>query len=173
MNADWAKTPSSDGIAHQPLAASPLIFDRFASSITSSSAMQLSSPFTLPLNNSNRIGLTIAIWSHGPSTVHDVHTALNADPTAPKQLAYTTLLRNLVKRAFLDQKPEGRAHRFAPLITAAAYELMMVRQMREELFGGDVGRMMMRIGEDEEIEARKRERIQALTVFFIPRQPAP
>ena len=49
----------------------------------------------------------------------------------------------------------------------------MVRQMRVELFGGDVGRMMGRMAEDEEIEARKRERIQALTVFFIPRQPAP
>jgi hypothetical protein len=32
----------------------------------------------------------------------------------------------------------------------------MVRQMRVELFGGDVGRMMMRIAEDEEIEARTR-----------------
>jgi len=107
------------------------------------------------------------IWHNGPSTVYDVHVALNAQPNSPKQLAYTTLLtvlRSLVKRAFLDQKPEGRAHRFAPLITAAAYELAMVRQMRVELFGGDVGRMMGRMAEDEEIEARKRERIQALAV---------
>ena len=105
------------------------------------------------------------IWRNGPATVHDVHVALNADPTAPKQLAYTTLLtvlRSLVKRALLDQKPEGRAHRFAPLITAAAYELAMVRQMRVELFGGDVGRMMMRIAEDEEVEATKRTRIRDL-----------
>ena len=82
------------------------------------------------------------IWRNGPATVHDVHDALNAQPDSPKQLAYTTVLtvlRSLVKRAFLDQKPEGRAHRFAPLITAAAYELAMVRQMRVELFGGDVG----------------------------------
>ena len=107
------------------------------------------------------------IWANGPATVHEVHDDLNAQPNAPKQLAYTTVLtvmRSVVKRAFLDQKPEGRAHRFAPLITAAAYELAMVRQMRVELFGGDVGRMMMRIGEDEEIEARTRARIQELAV---------
>ena len=104
------------------------------------------------------------IWRNGPSTVHDVHDALNAQPGV-KQLAYTTLLtvlRSLAKRAFLEQKPEGRAHRFAPSITAAAYELAMVRQMRLELFGGDVGRMMMRIAEDEEIEARTRTRIRDL-----------
>ena len=29
------------------------------------------------------------IWRTGPSTVHDVHVALNAQPDAPKQLAYT------------------------------------------------------------------------------------
>ena len=108
------------------------------------------------------------IWHNGPATVHDVHDALNAQPDAPKQLAYTTFLtvmRNLAKRSFLDQKSEAtRSHRFEPLITEAAYELAMVRQMRVELFGGDVGRMMMRIAEDEEIEARKRERIQALAV---------
>ena len=105
------------------------------------------------------------IWRNGPSTVHDVHVALNTHPTAPKQLAYTTVLtvlRSLVKGAFLDQKPEGRAHRFTPLITAAAYELAMVRQMRVDLFGGDVGRMMGRMAEDEEIEARTRARIKDL-----------
>ena len=40
------------------------------------------------------------IWSHGPSTVHDVHVALNTHPNSPKQLAYTTLLtvlRSLAK----------------------------------------------------------------------------
>ena len=114
-----------------------------------------------------QLRVMLYIWVNGPSTVHEVHVALNTQPDTPRQLAYTTLLtvlRSLVKRAFLDQKPEGRAHRFAPLITAAAYELAMVRLMRREVFGGDVGRMMMRIAEDEEIEARKRERIQALAM---------
>ena len=105
------------------------------------------------------------IWRNGPSTVHDVHDALNAQPGAPKQLSYTTVLtvlRSLVKRALLDQKPEGRAHRFAPLITAAAYELAMVRQMRVELFGGDVGRMLGCMAGDDGIDEAKRVRIRAL-----------
>ena len=44
------------------------------------------------------------IWSHGPSTVHDVHDALMSDPLA-KRLAYTTVLtvmRNL--RTFLPMR---------------------------------------------------------------------
>jgi len=112
-----------------------------------------------------QLRVMLYIWANGPSTVHEVHVALNTQPDTPRQLAYTTLLtvlRSLVKRAFLDQKPEGRAHRFALLITAAAYELAMVRQMRVELFGGDVGRMLGCMAGDDGIDEAKRVRIRAL-----------
>jgi predicted transcriptional regulator len=105
------------------------------------------------------------IWRNGPSTVHDVHDALNAQPDAPKQLAYTTVLtvmRSLVKRKFLDQKAEGRAHRFVPIITDEAYAAEMMRQIRVDVFGRDVGKMLACMAGDHGIEAAMRAKIQHL-----------
>ena len=104
------------------------------------------------------------IWKHGPSTVHDVHTALNAATTG-KQLAYTTILtvmRNLARRKFLSQAADGRAHRFTPLIDERTYKLGIVRQMRHDLFAGDVGTMVSYIAQDDEIEDAKRGKLRGL-----------
>jgi predicted transcriptional regulator len=106
------------------------------------------------------------IWQHGPATVHDVHDALNVQVGA-KQLAYTTVLtvlRNLFKRKFLDRKAEGRHHRFAPLISEETYKLAMVRQMREELFGGDAGQMLGCIARDDGINEITRGLLQELAI---------
>jgi predicted transcriptional regulator len=102
------------------------------------------------------------IWKHGPSTVHDVHGALNADASG-KQLAYTTILtvmRNLARRKFLSQSADGRAHRFSPLIDERTYKLGIVRQIRKELFAGDVGTMLSYIALDDEIDASKRAKLR-------------
>jgi predicted transcriptional regulator len=104
------------------------------------------------------------IWKHGPSTVHDVHTALNAQTTG-KQLAYTTILtvmRNLARRKFLSQAADGRAHRFTPLIAERTYKLGIVRQVRKDLFAGDVNVLLSYIAEDDEIEEPKRAKLRAL-----------
>jgi BlaI family transcriptional regulator, penicillinase repressor len=104
------------------------------------------------------------IWKHGPSTVHDVHTALNAQ-AASKQLAYTTILtvmRNLARRKFLSQAADGRAHRFTPLIDEKTYKLGMVRQLRKELFAGDVSTLLLFISLDDEIEESKRAKLRDL-----------
>lgn len=103
------------------------------------------------------------IWKHGPSTVHAVHDALNAEPDAQK-LAYTTILtvmRNLAKRKILNQKPAGRSHIFEPLIDERSYKLGILRQVREDLFGGDAGQMLKLLAQDEAIEGDVRERLAA------------
>lgn len=105
------------------------------------------------------------IWKHGPSTVHSVHDALNAEPGAPK-LAYTTILtvmRNLARRKVLNQKATGRSHVFEPLIDEDTYKLGMLRQVRRDLFGGDVTRLLAYLARDEEIDASVRGRVQELS----------
>jgi len=104
------------------------------------------------------------IWQHGPSTVHQVHDALTGEPGAPK-LAYTTILtvmRNLAKRKILSQKPAGRSHIFEPLIDERSYKLGILRQVRNDLFAGDVDRMLALMAEDEDVEPGARERSQQL-----------
>ena len=105
------------------------------------------------------------IWKLGPTDVHAVHQALNIQGT--KKLAYTTILtvmRNLVKRAFLDQQREGRKHRFIPLIDQGTYALAMVRNLRLELFGGNVLRLLGCIADDDGIDPLKRRRIRELAL---------
>jgi BlaI family transcriptional regulator, penicillinase repressor len=98
------------------------------------------------------------IWKHGPSTVHSVHDALNNEPGAQK-LAYTTILtvmRNLARRKILDQKASGRSHVFEPLVDEDSYKLSILRQVRKELFSGDVNRMLNFLSRDDEIDDSKR-----------------
>jgi predicted transcriptional regulator len=104
------------------------------------------------------------IWKHGPSTVHDVHTALNGQ-SAGKQLAYTTILtvmRNLARRKFLSQAADGRAHRFSPLIDERTYKLGMVRQIRKDLFAGEVDTLLSYLALDDELDEGKRSRLREL-----------
>ena len=101
------------------------------------------------------------IWKHGPSTVHSVHDALNSEPGAPK-LAYTTILtvmRNLARRKILNQNASGRSHVFEPLVDEDSYKLSILRQVRKELFSGDVNRLLNYLSRDEEIESEKRDQI--------------
>jgi BlaI family transcriptional regulator, penicillinase repressor len=98
------------------------------------------------------------IWQNGPSTVHSVHDALNGEAGAQK-LAYTTILtvmRNLARRKVLNQKASGRSHVFEPLIDEDTYKLGILRQVRRELFGGDVTKMLTYLSRDEDIEESKR-----------------
>ncbi|MBA3845597.1 MAG: BlaI/MecI/CopY family transcriptional regulator [Planctomycetes bacterium] len=101
------------------------------------------------------------IWKHGPSTVHAVHDALNGEPSAPK-LAYTTILtvmRNLARRKILNQKASGRSHIFEPLVDEDSYKLSILRKVRNELFSGDVNRLLDFLSRDDEIETEKRDQI--------------
>jgi BlaI family penicillinase repressor len=105
------------------------------------------------------------IWKHGPSTVHDVHSALNGQPGG-KQLAYTTILtvmRNLARRKFLSQAADGRAHRFSPIIDERTYKLGIVRQMRKDLFAGEAKVLLSYIALDEELDESFRGRVRELS----------
>lgn len=106
------------------------------------------------------------IWRRGPSTVHDVHDELMADP-AEKRLAYTTILtvmRNLARRGFLDQTPEGRAHRFAARIDEGRYKCELLRHVRTEVFRGDLRAMIGAVAADESLGQDQRDHLRGMLV---------
>jgi BlaI family penicillinase repressor len=60
------------------------------------------------------------LWKRGPSLAADVERVVNRRKSQP--LAYTTVLNvllNLEKKGVVDHTVEGRAYRFAPLLTEA------------------------------------------------------
>jgi BlaI family transcriptional regulator, penicillinase repressor len=73
---------------------------------------------TNPLIGPLQVRVMAYIWEQGPSTVHQVHDHLNAQPGAQK-LAYTTILtvmRNLARRKVLAQTAAARSHVFAAMV---------------------------------------------------------
>lgn len=106
------------------------------------------------------------IWARGPSTVHDVHDALMANP-ASKRLAYTTVLtvmRNLTRRGFLGQSAVGRAHRFNSVISEDTYKRDLLRHVRQELFRGDVRAMLDAVAADASLDDEQRNSLRGMVV---------
>jgi len=106
------------------------------------------------------------IWTRGPSTVHDVHDELMADP-AEKRLAYTTILtvmRNLARRGFLAQAAEGRAHRFTARIDEGSYKRELLHHVRTEVFRGDLRSMLDAVAADETLSNEQRDKVRGLLV---------
>lgn len=106
------------------------------------------------------------IWQKGPSTVHDVHDALMSDPIA-KRLAYTTVLtvmRNLARRGFLAQAAEGRAHRFTARVDEGTYKRQLVRQVREEVFRGDLRALLDAVAADDSLGDSERAKLRGMLV---------
>ena len=103
------------------------------------------------------------LWSQGPATVHAVQEHINTI-TGERPLAYTTILtvmRNLVRRHYLSQTPQGRSHLFTPLIDERTYKFGMLRHLRQDLFGGDVTKLIDYLCADDEIPLTMREQLRA------------
>jgi predicted transcriptional regulator len=101
------------------------------------------------------------LWKNGPATVNAVQEHINRDP-AGRTLAYTTILtvmRNLVRRKFLSQTPQRRSHLFAPLIDERSYKLGMVRQLRHDLFAGEINGLLGYLAMDDEVAVGIRQRL--------------
>lgn len=104
------------------------------------------------------------IWRRGPSTVHDVHDELMANP-AEKRLAYTTILtvmRNLARRGFLAQTPEGRAHRFAAMVDEGSYKRELLHHVRTEVFRGDLRAMIDAVAADDSLGEEQRASLRGM-----------
>ncbi len=106
------------------------------------------------------------IWSRGPSTVHDVHDELMADPQA-KRLAYTTILtvmRNLARRGFLDQLADGRAHRFSAKVDEGTYKRELLHMVRTEVFRGDLKSLLDAVASDADLSPEQQAQVRGVIV---------
>lgn len=89
---------------------------------------------TTKLLTDAELELMTVLWDRGPSTTREVLDALSDGR------AYTTvstLLRILVDKEFLEARPEGRSHRYAPKLARGDYQARNLDHMVEGLFGGD------------------------------------
>jgi len=99
------------------------------------------------------------LWERGPSTVLEVQESL------PDALAYTTvltILRVLEEKGHVSHTPEGRAHRYAPLVERHAAGKSALRRITERLFKGSPELLFTRLVEDENVTEDELRRMRDL-----------
>ncbi len=104
------------------------------------------------------------IWEHGEVTVRDVHRALRSR----RPLAYTTVMTTMARLAdkgWLRRIEEGRAHRYAPLISREEYASSTARSVVDWLMtqfrDPAVAYFLDRVEEDDAVIDALRDAIEA------------
>jgi predicted transcriptional regulator len=99
------------------------------------------------------------LWDAGPSTVAEVKERV-AD-----ELAYTTvltILRNLEAKGYVTHDPEGKAHRYSPLVARAAAQRSALRAMAEKFFKGSTAMVLTHLVADEKLKPDDVKRLRTL-----------
>lgn len=100
-----------------------------------------------------------ALWDGGPSTVAEVRKALTDD------LAYTTvltILRILEEKGYVAHDPEGRAHRYRPLVERRAAGDSALKRLTRRLFGGSPELVLTRLVESDDLTDEDLRRMRDL-----------
>jgi len=82
------------------------------------------------------------LWQRGPSTVRDVHDAL--DHTKP--VGYTTVLKLLqimIEKSLVRRDASTRSHVYAATASEAATRRQMVTDLAKRAFGGSTVRLVL------------------------------
>jgi predicted transcriptional regulator len=99
------------------------------------------------------------LWSRGPSTVSEVREHLS------DELAYTTvltILRTLEAKDYVDHDPEGKAHRYVPLVARENAQRSALRALVEKLFEGSTEILLTHMVAEEHLSEAQVRRIQKL-----------
>ena len=99
------------------------------------------------------------LWDSGPSTVAEVKERV-AD-----ELAYTTvltILRNLEAKGYVTHDPEGKAHRYSPLVARDAAQRSALRAMADKFFKGSTAMVLTHLVADEKLAAADVKRLRTL-----------
>jgi len=99
------------------------------------------------------------LWDHGPSTVSEVQQRVS------DELAYTTvltILRNLEAKGYVTHDPEGKAHRYSPLVARDAAQRSALRAMADKFFKGSTAMVLTHLVADEKLKPDDVKRLRSL-----------
>lgn len=117
-------------------------------------------PDTIGLT-SLQLSILHILWDRGEATTQEVWESLLDERT----LALTTvatLLTRLERKKVLVHRREGRQHVFRATVTRAEVRRSKVKDLTQNLFGGDVAALMSHLVRADEVEADELARIRAL-----------
>jgi predicted transcriptional regulator len=86
------------------------------------------------------------LWTHGPSTVRQVHDALAAGRPADRTTGYTTtlkLIQIMTEKGLLSRAEQNRQHVYRARASEAAMQKRLVRDLLDRAFNGSSARLVM------------------------------
>lgn len=109
------------------------------------SSMKNNEKDTKPSNvpTTSELAILQLLWTNGPSSVKDVHEALDQN----KPVVYTTVLKTMqvmMEKGMLDRSSEGRKHIYRAVIAEAATQGKLLDSFLEKTFGGSAKKLVMR-----------------------------
>ena len=99
------------------------------------------------------------LWEQGPSTVAEVRAQLEGDP------AYTTvlsMLRTLEGKGYVGPTRDGRAHRYAALISRACAQKSALSSLAQRFFKGSRELLLTHLLSEEKLSAEEVQRVRKL-----------
>jgi predicted transcriptional regulator len=103
------------------------------------------------------------LWERGPSTVRDVHAAL--EEAQARDLAYTTVLKLLQvmhEKGLVSRDESQRSHVYTPTSSEGAIQGRLLSDLVDKAFRGSAGRLVLRALEERPADADEIAEIRAL-----------
>ncbi len=114
-----------------------------------------------PGPTSRELAILGVLWGKGPSTVRDVHEALNADSGT----GYTTtlkLMQIMAEKGLLSRKDAGRQHVYRPAASEEKTQKQVVGDMLDKVFAGSAEKLVMRALSARKVSVKELKRIREM-----------
>ena len=101
------------------------------------------------------------LWRRGPSTVREVHEALQADRTTGLTTTLK-LLQVMTEKGLVTRGDEARPHRYTPASPEEKTQAGLLGDLAQRAFEGSLRKLLIRAVEDGGLGNNELEELQAL-----------
>ncbi len=101
-------------------------------------------PSPSPRPTDSELAILSVLWQRGPSTVRDVHEALDADPG--RSTGYTTtlkLMQIMTEKGLVKRDERQRSHIYTAAPRAETVQRRLVSDLLARAFGGSVRNLVL------------------------------
>jgi predicted transcriptional regulator len=116
---------------------------------------------TLPKPTEAELELLRVLWEKGPSTVREVHEAVNQQ----RPVGYTSVLKIfqiMTEKGLVEREEAGKAHIYHAVVSQKATQNQMLRDLSERLFSGSAAQLAMHALSMEQASSEELDELRRL-----------
>ena len=115
----------------------------------------------LPRPTDAELDILRVLWSQGPSTVRDVHSAFEKE----RPIGYTTVLKLMqimAEKGLVERDERERAHVYRAALAEEQTQRQLVRHLVERAFGGSATKLVLQALATEQASAEEIHQMRAM-----------